>query len=115
MRKWVLICGCADKSELWKGIYRRVLIRRAMKAAKDDTEKANRAQEVNTWADKTVAQRDTPKYAVMDMADENGDYAIVDMDTGEIQHFIAKHLHQISAWACIRYLDPIEDTKRTGE
>ena len=50
-------------------------------------------------------QRAEPKYIVTDAPDDNGDYAVIDADTGEITPFVVKHLDRADAWACIQYVD----------
>lgn len=47
-----------------------------------------------------------PKYAIADTPDENGDYTVIDMETGEIQSFIAKYFPDLGAWACVEYMPP---------
>ena len=42
---------------------------------------------------------------IPDTQDENGDYALLDADTGEVMPFVVKHLAGADAWACVQYVD----------
>lgn len=106
MREWQLIFSHSNKELLWQGIYRRILIRsdktlHAGVLKKDDP----------VWmaavrrAEDTVARRTAPKYAIGDTQDENGDYAVIDADTGEIMPFVVKFLVYTNVWACVQYVD----------
>ena len=64
---------------------------------------AARNAAMQAW--ETVRKRTEPKYIIMDAQDENGDRAVVDADTGEVQTFIVKHIETLHLWACIQYLD----------
>lgn len=104
MRKWKLIYGCANKEDLWWGIYRKELLKEypvlldASKARDKTWGEAYREME------ETFSGRTSPKYAIKSTPDENGDYAITDTDTGEIQRFVAKFLGSCGVWACVEYL-----------
>ena len=56
-------------------------------------------------AEDVVARRTAPKYAIGDTQDENGDYAVIDTDTGEVMPFVVKFLVHAKVWACVRYMD----------
>lgn len=107
MRKWKLIYGCNKKEDLWRGIYSREMLLQDPetshlpsplpdKEGKAALERANAA----------VAARSSPKYIIEEKPRENGDFNIIDADTGEIQPFIAKHLENIRIWAAVEYLPP---------
>lgn len=106
MREWQLIFNHSNKELLWRGIYRRILIQSdktvpAVGLKKDDpvwVAAVRRAESV-------VARRTAPKYAIGDTQDENGDYAVIDTDTGEIMPFVVKFLVNANVWACVRYMD----------
>ena len=106
MKEWRLIYSHSDKAALWRGIYRRDLLHadptiRAPGIRGDDPAWV----EAVTRATETVMQRAEPKYIVTDAPDDNGDYAVIDADTGEITPFVVKHLDRADAWACIQYVD----------
>ena len=106
MKQWRLIYSHTDKETLWRGIYRRELLHadptiRAPGIRSNDpawVEAVTRAME-------TVLQRDAPKYIIGDTQNENGDYALIDTDTGEVMPFVVKHLACADAWACVQYVD----------
>ena len=107
MRKWKLIYGCTNKDDLWSGIYSRELIMHDPETAHLPSPLGNEDGEaVSARARAAVAARTSPKYIVGDEPDENGDYAIVDADTGEISPFVAKYLENIPIWAAVEYLPP---------
>ena len=108
VRKWRLIYGCVQKENLWQGIWQRVLL--ASYPILQDKNRQPDAEWNAAYEEMldTLAERRSPKYAIMDTPDENGDYAIVDADTGEIQDFVAKYLKSCGVWACIEYLPPDE-------
>lgn len=106
MKQWRLIYSHNDKETLWRGIYRRELIRH------DETIRAGSLKsddpawvEAVTRATDTALQRDAPKYIIGDTQNENGDYALIDTDTGEVMPFVVKYLAVVDAWACIQYVD----------
>ena len=108
MRKWLLVYSHDEKDELWRGIYLRELIRSTpvASASEEATEaKLPAARNAAMQAWETVRKRTEPKYIIMDAQDENGDRAVVDADTGEVQTFIVKHIETLHLWACIQYLD----------
>lgn len=81
-RKWKLVYRCAEKENLWRGILRR---------------EAGGADEART----------APEYIITDTSDANGDYGVVNADTGEIHpSFVAKFLEDIPVWVCVEYLPP---------
>lgn len=106
MKQWRLIYSHSDKDALWRGIYRRELIRH------DETISARGLKsddpawvEAVTRATETVMRRTAQKYIIADTQNENGDYALIDADTGEIMPFVVKHLAGADAWACVQYVD----------
>ena len=106
MREWQLIFSHSNKELLWRGIYRRILIRSdktvpAVALKKDDPVWVAAVRR----AEDAVARRTVPKYAIGDTQDENGDYAVIDTDTGEIMPFVVKFLVHTNVWACVRYMD----------
>lgn len=105
MRKWRLIYGCTSKDDLWSGIYSRELILRDPETAHLPSPLSNEdGDAASARAQAAVAARTSPKYIIRDQPDENGDYAMVDTDTGEIQGFVAKYLKSCGVWACVEYL-----------
>ncbi len=106
MRKWRLIYGCTEKDHLWQGVWQRVLTE-SNPILRDKSHPLN---EEYGAAYKEVMNaltgRTSPKYTIKETPDENGDYAIVDTDTGEIQGFVAKFLKSCGVWACVEYLPP---------
>lgn len=108
VRKWRLIYGCVQKENLWHGVWYRVLLASyPILQDKNHPPDAEWGAAYSEMQD-TLAGRTSPKYVIQDTPDENGDYAIVDTDTGEIQSFVAKHLKSCGVWACIEYLPPDE-------
>ena len=106
MKQWRLIYSHGDKENLWRGIYRRELIRHDETISAGDLKSDDPAWvEAVTRATKTVMQRAKPKYIIGDTQDENGDYAVIDTDTGEIMPFVVKFLVHTNVWACVRYMD----------
>ena len=106
MREWRLIYSHSDKDNLWRGIYRRELIRHDETISVPGIKSDDPAWvEAVTRATETVMQRAEPKYIIGDIQDENGDYTLIDADTGEIMPFSVKHLENADAWACIQYVD----------
>nr|DAS62079.1 MAG TPA: putative metal-binding protein [Caudoviricetes sp.] len=106
MKQWRLIYSHSDKDNLWRGIYRRELIRHDEAISVTGIKSDDPAWvEAVTRATETVMQRAEPKYIIGDMQDENGDYTLIDADTGEIMPFSVKHLENADAWACIQYVD----------
>ena len=106
MKDWRLIYSHSDKENLWRGIYRRELLHadptiRAPGIRSDDPAWV----EAVTRATETVMQRTEPKYIITDAPNENGDYAVIDADTGEITPFVVKRLAGADAWACVQYVD----------
>ena len=106
MKQWRLIYSHSDKENLWRGIYRHELIQH------DETISARGLKsddpawvEAVTRATDTALQRDAPKYIIGDTQNENGDYALIDTDTGEVMPFVVKYLAVVDAWACIQYVD----------
>lgn len=106
MREWQLIYSHSDKDNLWRGIYRHELIQH------DETISARGLKsddpawvEAVTRATETVLQRAEPKYIIGDTQNENGDYALIDADTGEVMPFVVKFLVHVNVWACVRYMD----------
>ena len=106
MKQWRLIYSHSDKENLWRGIYRRELIRHDETISAGGLKSDDPAWvEAVTRATETVMERDAPKYIIADTQDENGDYALLDADTGEVMPFVVKHLAGADAWACIQYVD----------
>ena len=104
MRKWRLIYGCMEKANLSQGIHQRVLLERnpiLQDKSHPPDEEWGAAYRAMMDA---LTGRTSPKYAIGETPDENGDYAIVDTDTGEIQGFVAKFLQSCGVWACVEYL-----------
>lgn len=106
MRKWRLIYGCTEKDHLWQGVWQRVLtesnpILRDKSHPLDEEYGAAHKEMMDALTGRT-----SPKYTIEETPDENGDYAIVDTDTGEIQGFVAKFLKSCGVWACVEYLPP---------
>ena len=94
------------KENLWRGIYRRELIRHDETISAGGLKTDDPAwMEAVTRATETVMERDEPKYIIADTQDENGDYALLDADTGEVMPFVVKHLAGADAWACVQYVD----------
>ena len=105
MRGWRLIYSHSDRENLWRGIYRRELIRHDPAISVPGIKSDDPAwAEAVTCATETVMQRTEPKYIIMDTSDENGDYAVIDADTGEITPFVVKRLENVDAWACVQYV-----------
>ena len=106
MREWRLIYSHTDKETLWRGIYRRELIRHDETISVLGIKSDDPAwREAVTRATETVMQRAKPKYIIGDTQDENGDYELIDADTGEVMPFVVKHLACADAWACVQYVD----------
>ena len=106
MKQWRLIYSHSDKENLWRGIYRRELIRHDETISAGGLKSDDPAWvEAVTRATETVMERDEPKYIIADTQDENGDYALLDADTGEVMPFAVKHLAGADAWACVQYVD----------
>lgn len=106
MKEWRLIYSHSDKGALWRGIYRRELLHADPAISVPGIRGDDPAWvEAVTRATETVLQRAEPKYIIMDAPDENGDYAVIDADTGEMTPFAVKHLDCADAWACIQYVD----------
>ena len=106
MKQWRLIYTHSDKESLWRGIYRRELIRDDETISAGDLKSDDPAWvEAVTRATETVMERDAPKYIIANTQDENGDYALLDADTGEVMPFIVKHLAGADSWACVQYVD----------
>lgn len=106
MREWRIIYSHSDKDNLWRGIYRRELIRHDETISVPGIKSDDPAWvEAVTRATETVIQRTEPKYIIGDAQDENGDYALLDADTGEVMPFVVKHLAGADAWACVQYVD----------
>ena len=104
MRRWRLIYGCTEKDHLWQGVWQRVLtesnpILRDKSHPPDEEWGAAYKAMMDALTGRT-----SPKYDIKDTPDENGDYAMVDTDTGEIQGFVAKFLKSCGVWACVEYL-----------
>ena len=106
MKQWRLIYSHSDKENLWRGIYRRELIRHDETISAGGLKSDDPAWvEAVTRATETVMERDAPKYIIADTQDENGDYALLDADTGEVMPFVVKRLAGADAWACVQYVD----------
>lgn len=104
MRKWRLIYGCMEKANLSQGIHQRVLLERNP-ILQDKSHPPDKEWDAAYRAMMdALTGRTSPKYAIGETPDENGDYAIVDTDTGEIQGFVAKFLQSCGVWACVEYL-----------
>ena len=108
MKEWRLIYSHGDKETLWRGIYRRELIRHAPEIRVPGIRSDDPAWvEAVKCATEIVMQRAEPKYIIMDTPDENGDYAVIDADTGEIAPLAVKHLERADAWVCVQYVDAV--------
>lgn len=106
MKQWRLIYSHNDKENLWRGIYRRELIRHDETISAGGLKSDDPAWvEAVTRATETVMECDAPRYIIADTQDENGDYALLDADTGEVMPFVVKHLAGADAWACVQYVD----------
>ena len=106
MKQWRLIYSHTDKETLWRGIYRRELIRHDETISVLGLKSDDPAwREAVTRATDTAMQRAKPKYIIGDTQDENGDYELIDADTGEVMPFVVKHLACADAWACVQYVD----------
>ena len=83
MKQWRLIYSHSDKENLWRGIYRRELIRHDETISAGGLKSDDPAWvEAVTRATETVMECDAPRYIIADTQDENGDYALLDADTG---------------------------------
>ena len=106
MREWRLIYSSAEKKNLWRGIYRRELIRNDPTiSAGGLTSEDSAWVEAVTRATETVMNRETPKYIIGDAPDENGGYTVTDADTGETTPYIAKYLPRAASWVCVEIMD----------
>ena len=110
MRKWLLIYGCERRDELWKGIYQRELLQRALLSVPKPASLEDKCKAA-AWAADMLDRRETPKYDIANIPDENGDYDVIDTDTGEVMPFVAKFLadlytRDVHIWACVQYLEP---------
>lgn len=103
-RKWRLVYGCTEKAELWRGIYRRELIAGDPILSDRSHPKDGNWHEAREKLEAALAGCITPKYEIQDAPDENGDYPLIDADTGEIHPCVVKHLARIPIWACVEYL-----------
>ena len=56
MRKWLLIYGCERRDELWKGIYQRELLQRALLTVPKPASLENQGKAAS-WADDVIAKR----------------------------------------------------------
>lgn len=106
MREWRLIYSSAEKENLWRGIYRRELIRNDKTICAGGLKPEDPAWvEAVTRATETVMNRETPKYIIGDAPDENGGYSVTDADTGETTPYIAKYLPRAASWVCVEIMD----------
>lgn len=106
MREWRLIYSSTEKENLWRGIYRRELIRHDPAIREGGIASEDPAWvEAVTRATETVMNRETPKYIIGDAPDENGGYTVTDADTGEMTPYIAKYLPRAASWVCVEIMD----------
>ena len=106
MREWRLIYSSAEKENLWRGIYRRELIRNDKTIRAGGLKPEDPAWvEAVTRATETVMNRETPKYIIGNAPDENGGYTVTDADTGETTPYIAKYLPRAASWVCVEIMD----------
>lgn len=103
MRKWLVIHSHSNKDLLWQGIYKRELIR-----SDPEYVTSGRSSEVLIRAEDMVSKCLEPKYIISEHRDDNGDYALIDTDTGEIKPYAVKYLDLVDSWVCVQYVDPIE-------
>lgn len=106
MREWRLIYSSAEKENLWRGIYRRELIRNDKTIRAGGLKPEDPAWvEAVTRATENVMNRETPKYIIGDAPDGNGGYSVTDADTGETTPYIAKYLPRAASWVCVEIMD----------
>ena len=82
VQKWQLVAWSENKDELQRGIKQRL----HKNAAEEPAQNVHR-------------------YIIGDAPDEQGDFAIIEIETGEIMPFVAKYLKDINVWACVRYIE----------
>ena len=110
MRAWKAYCTHAEKDKLGQFLHEILLYGAMLRQRKNHTE----ASVANAYRrSKEEAYRETPKFIVTDTRDDEGNYIIVDGETGEITPFVAvgHTTRGVTNWTAAIYTDEPQKPK----
>ena len=114
MRQWKAICTHAEKDKLGQFLHELLLFGEILRRKKNHTEESTAAAFRQS---KEMTNRETPMLIVTDIKDDEGNFLIVNAETGEIMPYvaIAHTIKGVTNWTAAYYLaeEPKENKKET--